>query len=128
MFLEISRNSQEKETQAQVFSCEFREISKNTFFTEHLWATASISASKLIYLLDYIKISQKFIHTAQKINFSFKDFFSKCDQIRRKTADMVTFTEEILNGKLHFLCSVRALQTYTMDHFPKIITNVSLKP
>ena len=29
-----------KETQAQVFSCEFREISKNTFFTEYLWATA----------------------------------------------------------------------------------------
>ena len=24
-----------------MFSCEFREISKNTFFTEHLWATAS---------------------------------------------------------------------------------------
>ena len=29
------------ETLAQVFSCEFYEISKNTFFTEHLWATAS---------------------------------------------------------------------------------------
>ena len=28
-----------------------------------------------------------------------KDFFSKC-------ADLVTFTEEILNGKLHFLCRV----------------------
>ena len=26
---------------AQVFSYEFREISKSTFFTEHLWATAS---------------------------------------------------------------------------------------
>ena len=31
------------------------------------------------------------------------DFFSKCDQI---PADLVTFTEEILNGKLHFLFSV----------------------
>ena len=55
VFLEISQNSQEntcarvsffcnfvkKETVAQVFSCEFCEISKNTFFTEHLWATAS---------------------------------------------------------------------------------------
>ena len=29
-----------KETLAQVFSCEFCEISKNTFFTEHLWTTA----------------------------------------------------------------------------------------
>ena len=35
--------------------------------------------------------------TAQKMKFSTKDFFSKCDH---------TFTEEILNGKLHFLCSV----------------------
>ena len=24
-----------------------------------------------------------------------------------KTVDLVTFTEEILNGKLHFLCSAR---------------------
>ena len=29
-----------KETLAQVFPCEFCEISKNTFFTEHIWATA----------------------------------------------------------------------------------------
>ena len=31
-----------KETLALVFSCEFYEISKNTFFTEHLWTTASV--------------------------------------------------------------------------------------
>ena len=30
-----------KETLAQVLSFEFCEISKNTFSTEHLWATAS---------------------------------------------------------------------------------------
>ena len=30
-----------KETLAQVFSCEFCKISKNAFFTEHLWAAAS---------------------------------------------------------------------------------------
>ena len=62
MLLEISQNSQEntcarasfliklqaepcnfikKETLAQVFSCEFCEFSKNTSFTEHLWATIS---------------------------------------------------------------------------------------
>ena len=40
-------------------------------------------------------------YTAQKMKFSIKDFFSKCDQIRRKL--LVTFTEEILNGNLHFL-------------------------
>ena len=58
LFLEILQNLQEntcvtvsfliklqafikKETLAQVFSCEFCEISKSTFFTEHIWATAS---------------------------------------------------------------------------------------
>ena len=44
---------------------------------------------------------QSISYTAQKMKFSIKDFFSKCDQI---PADLVTFTEEILNGKLHFLC------------------------
>ena len=38
------------------------------------------------------------------MKFSFKDFFSKCDQTHRKV-DLITITEEILNGKLHFLCS-----------------------
>ena len=33
-----------KEALAQVFSCEFCEIFKNTFFTEHLRVTASESA------------------------------------------------------------------------------------
>ena len=41
--------------------------------------------------------------TAQKMKFSIKDSCSKCDQIRRKLL-LITFTEEILNGKLHFLC------------------------
>ena len=62
LFLEILQNSQEntcarvsfliklqapacnfikKDTLAQAFSCEFCEISKSTFFTEHIWTTAS---------------------------------------------------------------------------------------
>ena len=45
------------------------------------------------------------LDTVQKIKFSMKDFFSKCDEIRKKPADLVTFTEEILYRKLHFLCS-----------------------
>ena len=43
--------------------------------------------------------------TSQKIKFYIKDFFSKCDQIR-SFQSAVTFSEEILNGKLHVLCSV----------------------
>ena len=30
---------------AQTFSCEFGEISKNTFFKEYLWTTASVGSS-----------------------------------------------------------------------------------
>ena len=51
VFLKILQNSQEntgdtcnfikKETLAQVFSCEFCEIFKNTLFTGHPWTTAS---------------------------------------------------------------------------------------
>ena len=43
-FLEIPQacNFIKKETLAQVFSCEFCEISKNTFSAEHLRTTASI--------------------------------------------------------------------------------------
>ena len=36
-------------------------------------------------------------NTSQKMKFSIKDFFRKCDQIRI----LVTFTEEIPNGKLN---------------------------
>ena len=39
-----------KETLAQVFSCEFCEISKNTFFIEHLWWSESQSLTiKLVF-------------------------------------------------------------------------------
>ena len=37
-------------------------------------------------------VNSGFVYTAQKMKFSIKD--------------LVTLTEEILNGKLHFFCSV----------------------
>ena len=43
VLLEILQNSK---SLSQVFSCKFCEISKNTFFTEHLLATASISRER----------------------------------------------------------------------------------
>ena len=39
-------------------------------------------------------------YTSQKMKFSIKNFFSKCGS---------TFSEEILNGKFHFLCSVKEM-------------------
>ena len=41
----------------------------------------------------------------------------------QETSDLVTFTEEILNGKLHFLCSEDSPNTPA-----KIFTSVSLLP
>ena len=41
-FLKKSWGLIKKETLTQVFTCEFCEISKNTFLTEHLRTTASI--------------------------------------------------------------------------------------
>ena len=52
----------------------------------------------LIYWLFWLEI----FHYTQKMKFSVKDFFSKRDQ----SANLVIFTEEIPNEKLHFLCSV----------------------
>ena len=43
-------------------------------------------------------------YTAQKMKFSIKNFFSKCDQICRKLW-IWSHTEEILNEKLHLLWS-----------------------
>ena len=57
------------------------------------------------------RISFWLFYTAQKMQFSIKDFFSKCDQIRNP-ADLVIFTEEILNGKLHFF-----KQCYSQSNF-----------
>ena len=42
-------------------------------------------------------------YTAQKMKFSMKDFFSKCDRIR--TNMRKKSTEEIVNGKFNVLCS-----------------------
>ena len=47
------------------------------------------------------------------MKFSIKDFFSKFGH-----ADLVTFTEEILNRKLHFLCS---------DIYHQDVTTIELK-
>ena len=85
-------------TPTQVFSCEYCKIFKNSF----LHKTSLVAASGPVKNLWW----RFFIYvTIQKMKFSIKDFFSKCDQICRKLR-MATFTEENLNRKLHFLCSM----------------------
>ena len=41
------------EALAQMFSCEFCEISKNTFFTEYVWATASVTETDSQFIKNY---------------------------------------------------------------------------
>ena len=41
-FMKFAGNFIKKEALAQVSSCKFCQISKNTFFTEHPWKTASV--------------------------------------------------------------------------------------
>ena len=43
-----------KEALAQVISCEFWKISKNNFFTEHLWTTASRVNAQHVNFLHYL--------------------------------------------------------------------------
>ena len=51
-----------KKTLAQAFSCEFCEFSKNTFFTEHLWATASdFFSGWLLFRKAYLSIVTTFL-------------------------------------------------------------------
>ena len=87
-----------------MFSWEFCEICINTFFYRTLRVAASVfDFSSFVFvavfhpLFFYVALSNFF--TVQKMIFSIKDFFSKCDQF---PADLVTFTEEILNRKPHF--------------------------
>ena len=65
-----------KETLAQVFSCEFCETSKNTFFTEHFLATASVifalDTSSIWLQTDFLRKSGQ--DTKQKNNFT----WTKC--------------------------------------------------
>ena len=44
-------------------------------------------------------------NTAQKMKFSIKDFFRKCDQIRRKLRIWSNLLKKTLNEKVDFLCS-----------------------
>ena len=77
-------------------------LSETDFTTslETIISKLSNSYEKLILMGDFNMTT-----TAQKMKFSIKYFFSKCEQIRRKLRIWSNFTEEILNGKLHFLCS-----------------------
>ena len=71
------RSNFNKKTLAQVFSCEFYEISKNNFFTEHLWATAFLNTSIIVRwyntffdLMDYLTFFCVLSMTTLFVNFT----------------------------------------------------------
>ena len=65
-----------------------------------------IKKQRKIYMITIINVDiNYFTRTAQRMRFSFNDFFSKYKLIRRKLRIWSIYTEKIINGKLHFLCS-----------------------
>ena len=58
-------------------------------------------------VVQYDEIAFRGLKHYTKMKFFIKDFFSKC-------ADLVIFTKEILNGKLHFLCKRNFLEKYIL--------------
>ena len=68
-----------EDTLAQVLSYEFYEISKNIFFTEHFWATASVKlCRKLIFLMELLKPGSTPLKLASKTMRSFIEIQSSC--------------------------------------------------
>ena len=53
--IKLFKHTIKKEALAQMFFCEFCKISKNTFFTEHLWATASEQVTVSLQCLQMAK-------------------------------------------------------------------------
>ena len=62
----LKRDFIKKETLTQVFSCEFCKISKNIFFIEHLWATASQPARDIPGIFAECSLSVTMFGTARE--------------------------------------------------------------
>ena len=71
----------------------------------------SLHSFNVSFLMLFYGISTT-IFTGQKMKFSIDDFISNA------VADLVTFTKEILNGKLHFLCSDLSFHLDSLYHHP----------
>ena len=66
----------------------FAKLLRKNFLVEHLWANASAQ------------------------NPTAQNFPLRISSMNVFPADLAAFTEEILNGKFHFLCSVRHAAAY----------------
>ena len=99
-FYKALKDNLSKRYPTQVFFCEYYKIFINTFFCRTRPVVASATPSKYFWviLLKRGKTIELPLHKkgSFKLRISHQEF----------PADLVMFTEEILNGKLRFLCSV----------------------
>ena len=107
-----------KETPTQVFSCEFCEFFKNTFFTEHLRKTASVA-----YNLRCLRLLSRVLALVitQIFNFWFLIFIS----VREFSADhkwenSSCILWEVIDSIFSFASFVHQLKRNEMEHFQKI--------
>ena len=83
-------------TAAQVFSCEFCEISKNTFFTEHLRTTASATNGTVSHMAFVY-------HSKAAIDYSMKLLFSDSPQVFFKSYGQEVHLATLQNN--YFSCT-----------------------
>ena len=83
--------------------CEIRRISKNDFITKIHFSNLHVTIYSQIIIV-------KFANLVTSGTLPITKETHLCEQSSqgntKHTADLVTFTEKILNGKLYFLCSV----------------------
>ena len=74
---------------------------------EHLMEALWCKSNERIPITTYFLICfvSLFIHDVINFCFAKKKKKLHCTRKLQESADLVTFTEEILNGKLHFLCN-----------------------
>ena len=90
-----------------VWMCEIRCISKNDFIIKIHFSNLHVTIYPQIIII-------KFANLVTSGTLLITKETHLCEQSSqgntKHTADLVTFTEKILNGKLHFLCSVSYLR------------------
>ena len=110
VFMEVSQNSQEnicardfikKEFLAQMFSCEFCEISKNTFVTEHLRTTTAenLLQNKIIFPLALtVGLTMNFWFSSSR-----ESLIQSMCRLLLLVLDLTYFFPENIDFKLYFL-------------------------
>ena len=89
------------EAMAQVFSGEFREISMNTFFTEHLWWLLLFVSERYVLTLSVVKNSRKLPYRNLGLEI-FKSAASNCTKNFSLCSIEVTFLQLVSLFLNHF--------------------------